>query len=96
MFKKALWITLSIIAAVSLSVVVGIINPSEKINALWLVVAAGCFYSITYRFYASFLVTKVLVIDEKRTTPAKKLYDGLDYHPTLIRPARVKKKSRVG
>jgi carbon starvation protein len=89
MFKKALWITLSIIAAVSLSVVVGIINPSEKINALWLVVAAGC-------FYASFLVTKVLVIDEKRTTPAKKLYDGLDYHPTLIRPARVKKKSRVG
>lgn len=82
MFKKALWITLSIIAAVSLSVVVGIINPSEKVNALWLVVAAGCFYAITYRFYASFLVTKVLVIDEKRTTPAKKLYDGMDYHPT--------------
>ncbi|MDP2754151.1 MAG: carbon starvation CstA family protein [Nitrospirota bacterium] len=82
MFKKGLWITLSIIAAVSLSVVVGIINPSEKVNALWLVVAAGCFYAITYRFYASFLVTKVLVIDEKRTTPAKKLYDGMDYHPT--------------
>jgi carbon starvation protein len=80
--KKILWITLSIIAAVSLSVVVGIINPSEKVNALWLVVAAGCFYAITYRFYASFLVTKVLVIDEKRTTPAKKLYDGMDYHPT--------------
>jgi carbon starvation protein len=80
--KKIVWITLSIIAAVSLSVVVGIINPSEKVNALWLVVAAGCFYAITYRFYASFLVTKVLVIDEKRTTPAKKLYDGMDYHPT--------------
>lgn len=80
--KKIVWITLSIIAAVSLSVVVGIINPSEKVNALWLVVAAGCFYAITYRFYASFLVTKVLVINEKRTTPAKKLYDGMDYHPT--------------
>lgn len=80
--KKIVWITISIIAAVSLSVVVRIINPSEKVNALWLVVAAGCFYAITYRFYASFLVTKVLVIDEKRTTPAKKLYDGMDYHPT--------------
>lgn len=80
--KKIVWITISIIAAVSLSVAVGIINPSEKVNALWLVVAAGCFYVIAYRFYASFLVAKVLVIDETRTTPAKKLYDGMDYHPT--------------
>jgi carbon starvation protein len=80
--KKIVWITISIIAAVSLSVVVGIINPSEKVNALWLVVAAGCFYVIAYRFYASFLAAKVLVIDETRTTPAKKLYDGMDYHPT--------------
>ena len=80
--KKIVWITISIIAAVSLSVVVGIINPSEKVNALWFVVAAGCFYVIAYRFYASFLAAKVLVIDETRTTPAKKLYDGMDYHPT--------------
>jgi carbon starvation protein len=82
MFKKAIWITISIIFAISLSVIVGIINPSEKVNALWLVVAAGCFYVITYRFYASFLAAKVLVIDENRTTPAKKFYDGIDYHPT--------------
>jgi carbon starvation protein len=82
MFKKAIWITISIIAAFALSVVVGIINPSEKINALWLVVAAGCFYVITYRFYASFLATKVLVIDEKLVTPSIKLNDGIDYHPT--------------
>jgi carbon starvation protein len=80
--KKIVWITISIITAISLSVAVGIINPSEKVNALWLVVAAGCFYVIAYRFYASFLAAKVLVIDETRTTPAKKLYDGMDYHPT--------------
>jgi carbon starvation protein len=82
MFKKAIWITISIIAAFALSVVVGIINPSEKINALWLVVAAGCFYVIAYRFYASFLATKVLVTDEKLITPSIKLNDGIDYHPT--------------
>ncbi len=82
MFKKALWIIISIVVAFALSVVVGIINPSEKINALWLVVAAGCFYVITYRFYASFLAAKVLVTDEKRITPSRKLNDGIDYHPT--------------
>ena len=82
MLKKAIWITISIIFAISLSVVVGIVNPSEKINALWLVVAAGCFYIITYRFYASFLAAKVLTIDENRITPARRLYDGIDYHPT--------------
>lgn len=82
MFKKTLWIIISLIAAFSLSVVVGIIHPSEKINALWLIVAAGCFYVITYRFYGSFLAAKVLALDETRPTPAKKLYDGIDYHPT--------------
>lgn len=82
MFKKSLWIIISLIAAFSLSVVAGIINPSEKINALWLVVAAGCFYVVTYRFYGSFLAAKVLALDESRPTPAKKLYDGIDYHPT--------------
>jgi len=82
MVKKIIWILVSLAAAFSLAVVTGIISPSEKVNALWLVVAAGCFYVITYRFYASFLAAKVLVLDEERTTPAKKLYDGIDYHPT--------------
>ena len=82
MLKKIVWVLVSCATAFSLSVVTGIIHPSEKINALWLVIAAGCFYVITYRFYASFLAAKVLVLDEKRTTPAKKLFDGIDYQPT--------------
>jgi carbon starvation protein len=82
MFKKAIWIVLSTIAAASLSVVVRVVNPSEKVNALWLVVAAACFFIIAYRFYASFLAAKVLTIDVERSTPARKLYDGIDYHPT--------------
>lgn len=82
MLAKVVWIIISFVAAISLSVVVGIVNPSERINALWLVVAAGCFFVITYRFYGSFLAAKVLVIDDKRTTPAQKLFDGIDYHPT--------------
>lgn len=80
--KKIIWITISVIAAIALSIVVGIVNPTEKINALWIVVAAGCFYAVAYRLYSSFLAAKVLVIDENRITPARRLADGVDYHPT--------------
>ncbi|MGE5893694.1 MAG: carbon starvation protein A [bacterium] len=82
MLKKAIWIIVSLIAACSLAVVAGIVNPGEKINALWLITAAGCFYAITYRFYASFLAAKVLSLDAAYKTPAHRLKDGIDYHPT--------------
>jgi carbon starvation protein len=82
MLKKFIWIIVSLVAAVALSIVIGIINPSEKVNALWLIIAAGCIYAIAYRFYASFLSAKVLSIDETRPTPAIRLADGVDYHPT--------------
>lgn len=82
MLIKIIWFFISIIFAISFSIATGIFNPVEKINALWLITAAGCFYAITYRFYSAFITTKVLVIDETRITPAKKLFDGIDYHPT--------------
>jgi carbon starvation protein len=81
-FGKLLWILISLIAALSLAVVAGIVNPSEKVNALWIVAATGCFYIITYRLYASFLSAKVLSLDHERATPSHNLKDGVDYHPT--------------
>jgi len=82
MIKKLAWGLISIIAAFSTAVVVGIVHPQEKVNALWLITAAGCFYVITYRFYASFLAAKVLSLDGHYVTPAHRLNDGVDYHPT--------------
>ncbi len=82
MLKKAFWLVVSLVAAVSLAVVTGLINPQEKVNALWLVVAAGCFYAVTYRYYAAFLAAKVLALDPSYPTPAQRLKDGMDYHPT--------------
>ena len=73
---------MAFIAASSLAVVVGIINPQEKVNALWLVVATASVYVIAYRLYASFLAGKVLALDIKYVTPAHRLNDGMDYHPT--------------
>ena len=82
MFKKLLWIIIAVIGAFSLSIAVGIFNPSEKVNALWLITATICIYAIAYRFYSAFLVAKVLSLDENRQTPALRINDGIDYDPT--------------
>lgn len=50
-----LWIILSILGAVALSPVTGLVNPNEKVNGLWLVVAAACIYVLAYRFYGRWL-----------------------------------------
>jgi len=51
-------------------------------NALALLIIALCIFALAYRYYAAFLATKVLVLDAKKETPAKRLNDGHDYHPT--------------
>lgn len=73
---------LAVLFAVSFGVATRVINPSETVNALWLVVAAACFFIIVYRLYGSFVAAKILALDDRRRTPAVRLNDGKDYHPT--------------
>ncbi|MCC7202857.1 MAG: carbon starvation protein A [Nitrospirae bacterium] len=75
-------VILAIVGSFALSVVTRIINPAEKVNALWLVVAAACLFIIVYRLYGAFITAKVLSLDDRRLTPSKRLADGRDYHPT--------------
>jgi carbon starvation protein len=58
------------------------INRGESINALWFITAALCVYAIAYRFYAAWLATKVLLVDQTRATPAERLDNGRDFIPT--------------
>ena len=58
------------------------VSRGEHVNAVWLVLAAVCVYSIAYRFYSLFIATKVFELNPKRLTPAHRLNDGLDYVPT--------------
>jgi len=51
-------------------------------NSLTLLFIALCVFALAYRFYAAFLAAKVLAIDPSRATPAQRLNDGRDYHPT--------------
>lgn len=80
--KKFFWIVVSAAGAFAAAVVAGIVFPQENINALWMVVAAGCVYAVAYRFYAAFIASKVLALDDGRATPAIRLKDGVDYEPT--------------
>lgn len=74
------WLAVALLGAGSLGVVA--LSRGETINAVWLVSAAVCVYLIAYRFYGQFIAHKVLRIDPKRTTPAVRHNDGLDYCPT--------------
>lgn len=72
----------AIAGAFALGIVTRVFWPGENVNALWLVIAAACFFIISYRLYGAFLAAKVLSLDDKRTPPSKRLQDGRDYHPT--------------
>ncbi|MGM9956416.1 MAG: carbon starvation CstA family protein, partial [Peribacillus sp.] len=75
-----LWGIISALGAVSFGVVA--LNRGESINAMWIVTAALCVYSIAYRFYSKFIAQKVFELDDKRKTPAELNNDGKDYVPT--------------
>ena len=77
-----LWAAVAGLCAVGFGVVTGIFHPDEKVNGLWLVVAAACFYVLAYRFYGRFLARRVVELDNRRITPAHRLNDGANFHPT--------------
>ena len=78
--KKLLWSGISILGAAALGRIA--LSRGEPINSLWILAAALCVYAIAYRFYALWIATKVLVIDETRATPAERFDNGLDFTPT--------------
>ncbi|WP_057913979.1 carbon starvation CstA family protein [Peribacillus muralis] len=75
-----LWGIISAVGAVSFGFVA--LNRGESINAMWIVTAALCVYSIAYRFYSKFIAQKVFELDDDRQTPSEANNDGKDYVPT--------------
>lgn len=78
--SKLVWSLVAIIGAISFGMLA--LSRGEHVNAVWLVLAAACVYSIAYRFYSLFIATKVFELNLRRLTPAHRLADGLDYVPT--------------
>ncbi|MBI1412767.1 carbon starvation CstA family protein [Acinetobacter baumannii] len=78
--SKLVWSLVAIIGAISFGMLA--LSRGEHVNAVWLVLAAACVYSIAYRVYSLFIATKVFELNPRRLTPAHRLADGLDYVPT--------------
>ena len=75
--RTIIWFAVAASGALAVSVIA--LRRGESINAMWLVVAAGCCYSLGYRFYSKFVATRVLLLDPLRATPAERLENGRDF-----------------
>ncbi|MGN6727670.1 MAG: carbon starvation CstA family protein, partial [Tepidisphaeraceae bacterium] len=51
-------------------------------HAMPLLIGILCVFAIAYRYYSAFLAARVAALDDARTTPAVRLNDGQNYHPT--------------
>src|SRR5664279_3892374 len=78
--EAAIWVVVSLVAASGWGVLA--LARGERISATWLVAAAVGSYAIGYRFYARFIVRRVLEVDESRATPAERLDNSIDFIPT--------------
>jgi carbon starvation protein len=74
------WLLVAALGALAVSTIA--LHRGEQINAMWLVLAAVCTYSIGYRFYSKLISAKVLALNAQRATPAERLDNGRDFVPT--------------
>ncbi|MFF4501918.1 carbon starvation CstA family protein [Streptomyces sp. NPDC001401] len=75
-----IWTLVALVGAAGWSVLA--LSRGENVSAAWMVAAALGTYAIAYRFYAKFIAYKVLKVDGTRATPAERLDNGIDFHPT--------------
>ncbi|HLZ36227.1 MAG TPA: carbon starvation CstA family protein [Mycobacteriales bacterium] len=74
------WTLVALVGAIAWAVLA--LARGENVSAAWLIVAALGSYAIAYRFYARFIVNRVLRVDDRRATPAERLENDIDYQPT--------------
>ncbi|MFD8416656.1 carbon starvation CstA family protein [Streptomyces sp. NPDC059650] len=76
----AVWVLVALVGAIGWAVLA--LSRGEEVSAAWLLAAALGSYAIGYRFYARFIADRVLRVDKTRATPAERLDNGVDFHPT--------------
>ncbi|WP_307805036.1 carbon starvation CstA family protein [Streptomyces sp. VRA16 Mangrove soil] len=78
--RWATWTLVALVGAAGWTVLA--LARGEDVSAAWMVAAALGTYAIAYRFYAKFIAYRVLKVDAGRATPAERLNNGMDFHPT--------------
>ncbi|MGV9335495.1 carbon starvation CstA family protein [Nocardia sp. NPDC003726] len=77
--KKLIFAGIAVLGAIAWAVLA--ISRGESVNAVWIVIAAVCTYTIAYRFYARFIERKIVKPRDDLATPAEILENGKDYMP---------------
>ncbi|OSC39218.1 carbon starvation CstA family protein [Mycobacterium decipiens] len=77
---KIFFAAIAVVGAIAWAIVA--FARGEPVNAVWIVVAAGCTYIIGFRFYARLIEMKIVRPRDDHATPAEILDDGTDYVPT--------------
>ena len=62
-----LWMLVALMGALAYGVVA--LHRGEPLNAVWLLAAAACTYSIGYRFYSKWIAARIMALDDRRATP---------------------------
>lgn len=56
--------------------------PNPHLPAMPIMLGVLAVLAVAYRYYSAFLAAKVAALDDSRETPAVRLNDGQNYHPT--------------
>lgn len=78
--QTLIFILIALIGAIAFGMVT--VMRGETVNATWLVVAALCVYTLSYRYYSLFIAKTVISLDPNRPTPAVRYNDNKDFVPT--------------
>ncbi|MEN8651014.1 carbon starvation CstA family protein [Streptomyces sp. 21So2-11] len=76
----AVWAVVALVGATGWVMLA--LSRGEEVSAAWMLAAALGSYAIGYRFYSRFIANRVLKVDKTRATPAERLNNGVDFHPT--------------
>ena len=77
---RTFWVLVALAGALAYVVVSS--YRGERLNAVWILAAAGCTYAIGYRFYSKWIAAKIMELDDRRATPCEVHDDGRDFVKT--------------
>jgi carbon starvation protein len=78
--RLAIWALLVLVGGAAYAVLAT--SRGERLNAAWILVAAGCTYAIGYRFYSKWIAAHLMSLDDRRATPCEVHEDGRDFVKT--------------
>src|SRR6266540_6449457 len=79
--RHLFWFLLAVVLLCA-AVVAARFWSGEVQSALPILLGVLCVMAIAYRYYSAFLAARVAALDDANVTPAHRLEDGQNYHPT--------------